>query len=342
MQGLPLEVKVIKSKQRIKEWYEAWDGNVYISFSGGKDSTVLLRIVRELYPKVPAVFVDTGLEYPEIREFVKTIDNVVWLKPKISFREVIKKYGYPVISKEQAGWIKDYQIGKTEKRKNRINKVSKKWQFLKDAPFKISDECCNVLKKNPVKVYEKENKRYPFIGKLAEESYRRIQDYLKTGCNAFKAKRPVSNPLGFWTEQDILKYIKEFNIPYASIYGEILQDERGKYYTTGEQRTGCMFCVFGTHLEKEPNRFQRMKITHPQLYQYCMKPWSDGGLGLAEVLDFINVPYGDYISQLKDYEQIKLCKGGYTMNRFKCPHAAGSSIQPRTQRKDASSADTRN
>lgn len=291
LQSLPLDIKIEKTKQRIKEWYEAFDGEVYVSFSGGKDSTVLLHIVRELYPNVKAVFIDTGLEYPEIRNFVKTIDNVVWVRPKMNFKDVIKKYGYPIISKDQAGWIKDYQVGSTEKRRSRINKVSKKWQFLKDAPFKISDECCNVLKKNPVKIYERESKQHPFIGKLAEESYQRTRDYLKTGCNAFEAKRPTSNPLGFWTEQDILQYIKQFNIPYASVYGKIIENDCGQLYTTGEKRTGCMFCMFGCHLEKEPNRFQRMKISHPKLYDYCMKPIEEGGLGLSKVLDYIGIKY---------------------------------------------------
>jgi 3'-phosphoadenosine 5'-phosphosulfate sulfotransferase (PAPS reductase)/FAD synthetase len=104
LQSLPLEVKVEKTKKRICEWYEYWDGQVYVSFSGGKDSTVLLHIVRELYPDIPAVFCDTGLEYPEIRDFVKTIDNVIWLKPEMNFKEVIEKYGYPVISKAIADY----------------------------------------------------------------------------------------------------------------------------------------------------------------------------------------------------------------------------------------------
>lgn len=102
MQELPLNIKVEKPKIRIREWYEHWDGEVYISFSGGKDSTVLLHIVRSLYPDVPAVFIDTGLEYPEIREFVKTFDDVLIIRPKIKFTEVIEKYGFPVVSKEVA------------------------------------------------------------------------------------------------------------------------------------------------------------------------------------------------------------------------------------------------
>ena len=101
MQGLPLAVKIEKTKQRIREWVEYFgEDGVYVSFSGGKDSTVLLTIARQLYPNIRAVFIDTGLEFPEIRDFVKTWDNVEWIKPKMTFRQVIEKYGYPFISKE--------------------------------------------------------------------------------------------------------------------------------------------------------------------------------------------------------------------------------------------------
>ena len=101
LQGLPLNLKVAHTKQRIREWVREFGSDgVYVAFSGGKDSTVLLHIVRSMYQDIPAVFVDTGLEYPEIRQFVSKFENVEILRPKLSFVEVIKKYGYPIISKE--------------------------------------------------------------------------------------------------------------------------------------------------------------------------------------------------------------------------------------------------
>ena len=101
MQALPLDLKVSLTKARIRQWVNEYvEEGVYVSFSGGKDSTVLLHIVREMYPNVPAVFADTGLEYPEIREFVMQHENVIVVKPKMNFRKVIEKYGYPMFSKE--------------------------------------------------------------------------------------------------------------------------------------------------------------------------------------------------------------------------------------------------
>ena len=101
MQSLPLEAKIQMTKRRIQEWVDEYgEDGVYVSFSGGKDSTVLLDIARSIYPDMKAVFVDTGLEYPEIRQFVKTFENVDILKPKMNFKEVIEKYGYPLFSKE--------------------------------------------------------------------------------------------------------------------------------------------------------------------------------------------------------------------------------------------------
>jgi 3'-phosphoadenosine 5'-phosphosulfate sulfotransferase (PAPS reductase)/FAD synthetase len=107
------------------------------------------------------------------------------------------------------------------------------------------------------------------LGTMAHESKLRYSNWMKNGCNSFDSKNPSSQPLSFWTEQDILQYIKEYNIPYCSVYGDIIEVD-GKLKTTGCDRTGCIFCGFGCHLEKEPSRFQRLKETHPRQYAYCI------------------------------------------------------------------------
>ena len=142
------------------------------------------------------------------------------------------------------------------------------------------------MKEKPLNKYRKETYKKAIVGTLASESKRRERSWIKTGCNAFNASIPMSKPLSFWMEQDVLKYLREYNVSYAPIYGDIVIDNKGKLKTTGEQRTGCMFCPVGIHLEKEPNRFQRMKISHPKQYDYCINK-----LGLGEVLDYIGVKY---------------------------------------------------
>lgn len=368
MQSLPLDAKITLTKERIKAWYEGWtrveivngktgnrravcfdcrdplaepplkeheyidswtQGAVYVSFSGGKDSTVLKHIVDSMYNDVPAVFFNTGLEYPEIQRFVKDIKAGRWecfnpdveiIRPSMRFDEVIKKYGYPVVSKEVSKRVFDVRR-KTEKNgmpikdeplyKAYFTKESKpswykteNWSWLFETDFGISHNCCDVMKKRPAHKFLKKTSRMPIIAMQAGESSRRRSKWLAEGCNAFDNKQPTSNPLSFWTEQDILQYIKRFNVPYCSdIYGDIVADgeldgqtclfdeDCGKLKLTGVNRTGCMFCMYGVHLEKEPNRFQRMKVTHPKQYAYCMKPVEEGGLGLAHVLDVLCVKY---------------------------------------------------
>lgn len=302
-QAMPLKDKVRFTERRIIEWVEEFGKNgVYISFSGGKDSTVLLDIARRLYPNLKAMFVDTGLEYPEIRQFVKTFNNVDILRPQKRFDQVIQEYGYPIISKEVSECVDQarkaltsgkypYRLAKLEgTAKDKEGNLSKyncsKWKFLLDAPFKISNKCCNVMKKKPAHDYQKQMGRNPIIATMASESRLRTQQYLKQGCNGFNNKIPTSTPIAFWTEQDILQYLYENEIPYASVYGNIEIDKDGKYCTTGCQRTGCMFCGYDCHLEKEPNRFQKLKLTHPRQYDYIINK-----LGFKEVLDFINVKY---------------------------------------------------
>jgi 3'-phosphoadenosine 5'-phosphosulfate sulfotransferase (PAPS reductase)/FAD synthetase len=330
LQHLPLEVKVAKTQQRIREWVNFYgkDG-VYVSFSGGKDSTVLLHLVRGLYGNdIPAVFVDTGLEYPEIRQFVKTFENVEILKPKMGFVDVITKYGYPIIGKEVAERIEGVKKCINSNGEKYVefyyqiygDKLSKrydfsKWKPLLDVDFNISPKCCSVMKKTPANIYAKITGRNSITGVMAEESRLRKTNWLKTGCNAFDSKVPMSNPMAFWKNQDVLQYIKENKIPICSVYGDIVSVDTdknqyenslvgSKLRTTGCQRTGCIFCAFGAH-SRGDRRFLDLKITHPKQYAYCMNggEFVDGiwkpnkqGLGMSHVFDEVNKIYGkDFI-----------------------------------------------
>lgn len=330
LQGYDLDLKIAKTQQRIREWVNEFgvDG-VYVSFSGGKDSTVLLDIVRKMYGNdIEAVFVDTGLEYPEIRQFVKSFDNVTILRPKMRFDEVIRKYGYPLISKEVAECISQAKIARenrkyvrrlaqlegtlTDKYGNKSIFNHEKYKPLLDVDFAISNKCCNVMKKQPVHEHSKKTGKVSITAQMADESKLRLQKWLQNGCNAFNAKNPISNPMSFWTEQDVLLYIKRNSLQIASVYGDIVYGEGydnlicdcgSKLCTTGCNRTGCVYCAFGTHLtpKNEESRFQRLKRTHPRQYDYCLnggaydtdglwKPTKDG-LGMKHCFDVLNELY---------------------------------------------------
>lgn len=277
------------SENRIRQFYEYCEGEVYIAFSGGKDSTVLLDIARRIYPEIPAVFVDTGLEFPEIKEFVKTIDNVVWLKPKINFKQVIEKYGFPVVSKQFAQAVyelNNYNLSQKTIDKYYKYKISKWNKHLINAPFKISHKCCDVMKKRPAKHYMTKTGKHQITGIMVYESFQRRLNYLIKGCNILDGKKSHSRPISTWLEKDIWDYINKFKLPYSKIYD------------MGYDRTGCVFCMFGCHLEKTPNRFQRMAKTHPKLYNYCMNK-----LGYKEILKCIGVDYNP-ITELENFESI--------------------------------------
>lgn len=290
-QALPLEEKIKYSIDRIMEWFAYWDGLVYVAFSGGKDSTVLAHLVRSVYPDVPLVFCNTGLEFPENVKFVNTFKekNLIILKPKKNYKEVINLYGYPIVSKRQAQYLHEVrQTGpntpirrlrltgiKPDGTYSQMGRISKKWLFLLNAPFKVSDRCCYFLKKAPMYAYSKiSGGRVPYLGITVEEGKNREKTYLQTGCNSYHLrKQPNSKPLAIWTEKDIWEYIKRFNVAYSKIYD------------MGYSRTGCIYCGFGVHMEKGLNRFQRLKQTHPARWKYCMDK-----LGLREVMKVYGVP----------------------------------------------------
>lgn len=361
-QAESLPDKFQRTLAKVSEWYSRWDNEVYVSFSGGKDSTVLAdicarwcKVVRKtLY----LVFVNTGLEYPEIQKHVKYFAE--WLRnkygieveleilrPKMRFDEVIKTYGYPLISKEVSNTIRlarnnirdgkyshrlcklginadDYNLHDSEDydyAKQLENSKFKlpKWKPLIDLDCNISEECCTIMKKAPLKEYQERTGRMPLIATMAEESMNRENAWFKNGCNAFNSKEPKSTPMAFWKKQDVLQYIKEEQIPISSVYGDIIYevdpaqmriDDFGidcgtleKLCTTGCDRTGCIFCAFGCHREAEPSRFQKLKETHPRQYEYCIGGgeydengvWvpNKQGLGMGHVFDELNNIYGE-------------------------------------------------
>lgn len=291
---LPYETKLRLSRKRIEEWYDNWGGQVYLSYSGGLDSTALLHMIRKTVgQEVPAVFSNTGLEFPEIVRFARRASGeFVEIYPKwkdgsrVTFKQVVEKYGFPLISKETAPKIRKLRHGNLSDRyrnyllngdeRGKFGMLPKKWRFLLDTKFDISEQCCDITKKGPFKDYVKRTGRVPYIGTTQDEGFRREHQYAHTGCNVYDGKTIKSQPLGPWTRQDVLRYIVENDVEICSVYGDIKQTPSGIYYTTGEQRTGCMFCAFGAHMEKCPNRFQRMAMTHPRHYQICMKLKNNG------------------------------------------------------------------
>lgn len=356
MQALSLEEKIALSRERIIEWYQYWNGDVCISFSGGKDSTVLADLVHSIYPDVKCVFVNTGLEYPEIQKFVNQYSDSVTVRPEMDFKTVITEYGYPIISKETAECIyyarkkpkvdadgnlkirngavrpvnqsrqmellgkrvDTYGAGKTRRQrllgtlgidnsllppptdggelnindrkhkrmltgnykrrveggpetgvKSKFNKA--KWlPIARDLPARISHKCCDVMKKSPLNKYQRKEKVHPYLGTMADESRLRAQAWIRHGCNAFEGKKKTSSPMAFWTEQDVLEYIQHYGLKYATPYGDLIKDENGLLRFTGCDRTGCVYCGFGLSMEKGETRFERLKKTHPKLYDYSI------------------------------------------------------------------------
>ena len=298
-QNLPLEDKIKLSQEIIKEFYENVDSNkVYIASSFGKDSIVLVDLVRNLYPNIPIIYINTGVEHPSILNLSKNYDNVIELKPKKTMMDVIEEYGYITpLGKDKSRTLDQvrknlydgkFNTVKVKKLRGDFGKKSR-YNYTKIiphllAPFKISDRCCYWLKEQPMNSYTKKNGyKYQFNGMTAEESLMRKNSMIQNGFNFDFDSRPLAH----WKVHDILEYILKYNLKLAECYGNIVKDTNGKYITTKFYRTGCTCCPVGSHLDN-PNQFQL-------LYKYDKETWDYviNQLGFKQVLDYFKVPYTD-------------------------------------------------
>jgi 3'-phosphoadenosine 5'-phosphosulfate sulfotransferase (PAPS reductase)/FAD synthetase len=285
-QGWNLDQKIDHSLGVIEQFYNYTGGRIVVMFSGGKDSTVLLHLVRRIYPDTKAVFVNTTNEFSEILRFVKSVDNVDTITPDTTFTKTVAEYGFPLVSKKVAkaiGYVK-YPKKNQENVRNLVltginksgqkcesYKLAERWRYLADAPFDITSVCCEILKHKPFRIYQKKHNVYPLTGIMAENSQQRQGNYLKYGCNILNGKTSIGRPLSIWTDADVWAYIKRFNVPYCDVYNK------------GEHNTGCAYCGFGCHLEKE-SRFERLKIREPKRFSQMVNLENNG----VKYLDAIN------------------------------------------------------
>lgn len=295
-----LEQKIDHAVGTIEAYIARTGKTPYVAFSGGKDSTVLLDLCRRFVSRdIKAIFDNTGNEFPEIVRFVRTVENVTVISPKLNIREVIANNGFPLISKEVAKEIRDAKTTRSEKLLNirlhgmnskkgyHIGKIPDKWQFLLQEPFMVSEKCCDILKKRPFARYNRITGEAPIIGTMAQESrLRKLQYIRRGGCNSFNESHLGSYPLSIWTEADIWAYIQKFKVPICSLYQR-----------PGCNRTGCMFCGFGAHLEKR-SRFAILYDLHPESYRAFMK-YENNGITYREALRKVGVLLPDEIKQLE-------------------------------------------
>ena len=218
------------SLDRIRKWIEYWDGNVFFSFSGGKDSWALANMVWSIDRDIRACHVRTGLEYPEINQFVNEVAQshpVVILHPKMSYADVIKKYGYPIGSKkvsrelrilgqekDNPKWKNTYHLYDTGYKKDgtfsKGSKLSQCWRKCLSCGFKFSEQCCDIIKKNPLDEWQKNNgnpKR--MTGIMADEGGLRAK---RTECSIFESRDPNSAPMLFWKTEDVWNYLRNNNL----------------------------------------------------------------------------------------------------------------------------------
>ncbi len=327
---MPYSFKVEYAKIRAKEFVAECEKrglNYHVSV-GGLDSITLLLFLRSIGIDCPAVSV-SGLEDKSIQEIHKQL-GVIKLLPSVRYMnpngtphrwskvEIIREFGFPIISKEVAEKIwtlanpteknAKFREGIIKQKYSSSRRVAQKWleKFggyaneeygtnYKIAPFKVSEKCCYFLKEKPCDDWASKNNSAPFLGLMASEGGRREYMLKIYGCNYFGKIRARSCPFAIFSKQDLLQLALDLNVPIPAIYGTIERKEDGTLYTTKAQRTGCGMCGFGIHLEKRPHEFDLLKEKNPKLWHFwmyeCCTDENGQKFGWARVLDYIGVPY---------------------------------------------------
>lgn len=308
-QSLPYEAKIVLAKLRAREFYDQLEGNVFCSV-GGLDSLTLLFFLRKYVSKdIPGVSV-SSLEDKSIQAIHQQLDNMIILKPEKSKVQVIKEFGYPVISKTTASKIEQIQnpheknatirhaiiTGETGKqggyKNSRFMRLPNKWQRLfveQEAPFKVSGKCCYYMKEKPCDHYSRETGQFVYMALMADEGGRREISLKKHGCNYYGKTVTRSCPFAIFSKTDLLRLVLELEVPVPEIYGEIVETADGQLTTTKAKRTGCTMCGFGIHLEKRPHRFDRLRESNYKEWHFWMY---DKGWG--KVLSYIGVKWENH------------------------------------------------
>lgn len=304
-----------QAKKRIRDVYKQTDGNVYLSFSGGKDSTIVLSLIKDIGLNIPAVFSDTGLELAAIKDFVKWVkdnyyNNVIIIKPEKSYNEVIKD-GKPFLSKMKSTAIKYYQKNPKCKtalelyneeyvKSHRIRLANKDFHILhENFNIKISDNCCYDMKKRPFEIYvEFSGARGSITGIRAYEGGQRAFNYdrnIKLGKNpcteikkgGFIQKSPIID----WTDEMCELYIKNHNVPLSKAYTEY-----------GLKRTGCYLCPYDRDLEK---RLEILYKYEPNKYKAALYYMQDVYIAQGVKLDFDENYMNEYNKAWVKYEKMR-------------------------------------